>query len=95
MEVSIDIFNRREIIERSEFLQADPERVMHEAMKEKLKLERRPQEFRDSSNMDCLLRKTAGCGESQARREPMCATGKPKWVWLPKPFRECILPLSV
>lgn len=49
---------------------AIPKKVMHEAVKVKLMLEWRPQELRDASNMDCVLRKSLAIEKVRLKERP-------------------------
>lgn len=62
-------------------------RMMHEAKKVKTKVEWKPQELRDVSDVNYLPRKAAYCRDNQAKRDPMfITTSKVKVVRLSKLF---------
>lgn len=58
-----------------ESLQVASEREIHEAVKVKPKMEWRPQKLRGAGNTDCVLRKTAGCGENLSALQPARSKG--------------------
>lgn len=70
-----------------ESLQVAPEREIHEAVKVEPRMEWRPQKLGGAGNTDCVLRKTAGCGENLMHYN---LQGQRDWA-LPKPFGENIL----
>lgn len=70
--ISREGLEARQSIAELEYLWDAPERVMHEAVKVKLKLEWKPQKLRDTNNDNCLCWKTASCESirpRQAQRE--------------------------
>lgn len=74
----------------SNFLHRGPERPLHEAMKEKAKLQRRLVDIGVEKTMGCLLKKASG----KEGKETMC--DKPDRAgmrWLSKPFGTQIIQL--
>jgi hypothetical protein len=69
---------------RLECLMASPERLMHEAIRVKLKMQWKPHDIGDARHMECLLRKAVGSKWSQPNRETMwAATSKAVGVDFP------------
>lgn len=55
---------------QSEFLKTAPERFMGEAMRMNVKLPWRPKEYRDATNVHCLLGETEAVSRTSQRMWP-------------------------
>jgi hypothetical protein len=74
----------RQYFAQSESLQEAPERVIHDAIKVKPKLQWKPQDISVARNVESLLKKAAGNEWSHPKREAMkAANSRAMWVsWL-------------